>query len=340
MGGADPDPCAHRGAHWRGPRASAVTTSGRRSIAPPGSCGAAAQFAGAGVVHDRRHGGRHRWGPRAGSIWASAVLRGLRQPQRLFELLYPGIHPTIDAGSSLTSNLPSPVVRLVGREAERALLLELLDEHRLVTLVGAGGIGKTSLAEDVAVGAAPRFSGGTWFIGLAALGSGDARALGVRRRPWCPAPARRIGDRFDRRLLPRPARAARRRQLRTRHRRGRRVVEAMLRGCPDLTMLATSREPLALHGETRLDLRSLPVPDDRRHAYGDRSDSLRASCSPARRGGRSPAQLRLRRRLGCRRPVSAPWRDSARHRAGGEPAPMLRPVEALERLDAGLGIAA
>lgn len=265
-------------------------------------------------------------------------LRGLRQPQRLFELLYTGHPPSIGAGPGLANNLPSPVVRLVGRDSERALLLELLDEHRLVTLVGAGGIGKTSLAEEVAVEAATGFSGGTWFIGLASLGSGDAvpsafaAALGVQPRRDASVTESIVASYRDQHALIIVDNCEHVIEDVAR------VVEAMLRGCPALRMLATSREPLALRGERRLDLLSLAVPGD-----GDTPAEIAATAS---------VQLLCERAAEAGRHLNLDS-DAASvigelcRLLGGIPLAIelaasqlrvLRPLDALQRLEAGLGV--
>jgi predicted ATPase/DNA-binding CsgD family transcriptional regulator len=62
--------------------------------------------------------------------------------------------------------LPSSLTPLVGRDAERAALVATLDEHRLVTAVGPGGIGKTRLALAVAAELADRFADGAWYVDL------------------------------------------------------------------------------------------------------------------------------------------------------------------------------
>ncbi len=67
------------------------------------------------------------------------------------------------------SNLPLGLTRLIGRRNERAEVLRLLDEHRFVTIVGAGGTGKTRLALHVAADLSEDFPDGVWFVDLAPL---------------------------------------------------------------------------------------------------------------------------------------------------------------------------
>ena len=64
----------------------------------------------------------------------------------------------------------------VGREEELAGVAEALDERRLVTLTGTGGVGKTRLAMQVAADVPPGFRDGAWFCGLAAAVDGESMA--------------------------------------------------------------------------------------------------------------------------------------------------------------------
>ena len=87
--------------------------------------------------------------------------------------------------SRLTTNLTEPVSELIGRDAELDEILDLSASHRLVTLAGAGGIGKTRLGFEVARRLLPRFADGVWAIELAPLSDPElvpvavATALGL-----------------------------------------------------------------------------------------------------------------------------------------------------------------
>jgi predicted ATPase len=76
---------------------------------------------------------------------------------------------------------------VVGREHELAAVTSALDEHRMVTLVGPGGVGKTTLATEVARALLGRFEQGCWLVELAPLrdaaevGAAAATTLGLRR---------------------------------------------------------------------------------------------------------------------------------------------------------------
>ena len=66
-----------------------------------------------------------------------------------------------------THNLPVSLTSFVGRAPESAKVAALLDRHRLVTVTGPGGSGKTRVAIEVARGVAPRFEDGVWLVELA-----------------------------------------------------------------------------------------------------------------------------------------------------------------------------
>jgi predicted ATPase/DNA-binding CsgD family transcriptional regulator len=145
-------------------------------------------------------------------------------------------------------NLPVRVTTFVGREAELEALRGLLVERRLLTIVGPGGIGKTRLALELA--ASGTYRDGAWFVDLAPLSSGErvwdvtAAALGVREsatEPLADTVLRHLARReslilFDNCEHVVEAVAA--------------TVEAMLGRCVNVRVVATSREPLSVYGET------------------------------------------------------------------------------------------
>ena len=143
---------------------------------------------------------------------------------------------------------------------------------RLVTLTGAGGAGKTRLALQVAAGLADGAGDGVWFADLAPLGDPDlvavtvADVLGVRQEPGRPVLdtlVEAVGGRSLLVLLDN-----------CEHVIGAcaKLADALLRGCPNLALLATSREPLGIDGERVYRVPSMGVPAD-----GDDAGAIRAS---------------------------------------------------------------
>ncbi|MFE1577095.1 AfsR/SARP family transcriptional regulator [Streptomyces fradiae] len=152
----------------------------------------------------------------------------------------------VTAGIRRGRNLPFPLTGLVGREDEKRRVAALLAEHRLVTLTGPGGIGKTRLMLDVAHARADE--DGPWLVELADLEDPDPRlvavsvadALGIRDGASAARVAEVLGDRGTLLVLDncehvREAAAG--------------LAAELLARCGALRVLVTSREPLGLTGE-------------------------------------------------------------------------------------------
>jgi predicted ATPase/DNA-binding SARP family transcriptional activator len=168
--------------------------------------------------------------------------------------------PVPDTGGGPHVPLPLPLNTFIGRDEDLRELGELLSGSRMVTLTGPGGVGKTRLALRLAEANADRFSDGVWLCDLAAIREPSlavdavTTALDVQRhqdsstldslievlRPRqllvvldnCEHVLASIGD----------------------------VAEVVLRACPNVTLLATSREPLAVEGERVWIVRPLGLP--------------------------------------------------------------------------------
>ena len=101
------------------------------------------------------------------------------------------------ASDSGRHNLPAELTSFVGRQAELAKLSEVLGSARLLTLTGAGGVGKTRLAVRLASGLVSEFPDGVWFVDLAPLSAPDlvaqtvAAVLGISEGPQPIGSARR-----------------------------------------------------------------------------------------------------------------------------------------------------
>ncbi len=158
-------------------------------------------------------------------------------------------------------NLPLLLSSFVGRAQEMDQVKQLVLESRLVTLTGAGGSGKTRLALQVAVDLLRAFPDGAWLVGLASLThpahvpAAAAAVLGVREQSEHP-----LADTLSDYL--------RSRELllvldNCEHLIGAcaELAETLLRTCPDLRILATSREPMGISGETAWLIPSLSTPE-------------------------------------------------------------------------------
>ena len=164
------------------------------------------------------------------------------------------------ADREASHNLPSRLTTFVGREREIAEIGALLGTQRLVTLVGAPGVGKTRLSLQIATARLGSFPGGVWLVELAALADpalvprAVAGVLGVPEQPGQPLPAALATSLRSRRLLLELDNCE--------HLVGAvaTLAETLLHACPGLTILATSREPLAIEGEVPRRVPSLSVP--------------------------------------------------------------------------------
>ncbi len=190
-------------------------------------------------------------------------LRDLQQPERLWQLAGPGLDrefPPLRSLDAFVHNLPVQRSSFIGREAEKQALHDLLTKHRLVTVTGVGGCGKTRLALEVGAGEVDRFIDGVFFIDLSSIlepglvSSTIAAALGV------PASGETSDERLGRFLSDRHVLvlldncehlldgcAV--------------VVDRLLTTCPHVSVLATSREPLSIEGERVWRVPSLRLPD-------------------------------------------------------------------------------
>jgi predicted ATPase/class 3 adenylate cyclase/Flp pilus assembly protein TadD len=189
-------------------------------------------------------------------------LKDLTRAERVYQLVAPGLvasFPALRSIEHMPNNLPQQITSFVGRENELAEIEALLEQYRLVTLVGMGGSGKTRCAIQTGAELLDRFVDGVWLIDLASLSDPSlvvaeiAQRLGVREVPSHPLLETLLTFLERRRMLLILDNCE--------HVIGyvRRVVAGILRGGAGVSVLATSRENLSIAGEHVFRLPSLSL---------------------------------------------------------------------------------
>jgi predicted ATPase len=187
-------------------------------------------------------------------------LRDLSSPERVFELQELGSSaefPPLRSLDILRTNLPVQLTSFVGRDEDEKIVAGLLDEHRVVTLTGVGGVGKTRLALQVAADLLDVFPDGVWLVELAPVGEEGrvvdtiAAAVGVELPPGSTIEASLLDAIRSQAVLLVLDNCEHLLQECNR------VVVLLCQAAPKLAVLATSREPLGVAGEHTVALRSL-----------------------------------------------------------------------------------
>jgi predicted ATPase/DNA-binding CsgD family transcriptional regulator len=186
----------------------------------------------------------------------------------------------VDAGEQLLAgtalhNLPVQLTSFVGRGSEIAQVRVLLAGSRLVTLTGAGGVGKTRLALQVAADALAEFPAGVWQADLAPLTDPDVVPVAVARAMGLPDEAGRsptetitgfIGAGAALVVLDNCEHLLEACAV---------LAEDLLRACPELVIMATSREPVGVGAEATWRVPSLPLADEAIELFTDRARRAR-----------------------------------------------------------------
>lgn len=197
-------------------------------------------------------------------------LKDLTRPEYVYQVTHPDLQESFPPLRSLDSgtvpnNLPEQLTTFVGRKKELGEVSALLSRNRIVTLVGSGGCGKTRLAVQVASDNVASFPDGVWLAELASVTDPAMVPQTV---------ASLVGARED------PGQTIM--QSLTAHLKRRKTllvidncehllmaciqfVDALLRACPDVKILATSREAFNIAGEASFRVPSLSLPDPKLH---------------------------------------------------------------------------
>ena len=192
-------------------------------------------------------------------------LKDLAQPEQVYQLIAPELQQKffpLRSLDTLPNNLPLQLTHLIGRENDLAEIAQLLGKTRLLTLVGAGGIGKTRLALQAGAELLDAHSDGVWVADLGAISDPDVVPEAVAQIfAVIPVPGRPLIEAIIAALRTKTlllildncehviaAAAA--------------LGETLLRGCSHLRMLATSRAPLDIAGEMVHRVPSLTFPEE------------------------------------------------------------------------------
>src|ERR1700744_5724482 len=206
-------------------------------------------------------------------------LRDLPRPERVIQLCHPDMvneFPPLRVPKAVVSQrLPTQLTSFGGRDTELAQLRELLSQNRLVTLTGAGGVGKTRLAIQLAGQLSGEVGDGVWYVDLAPITDPElvpvtaARAFGLPDQPGrstMDTLTRFIADRQMLVVLDNcehllDASAA--------------LVNELLGAAAGLTLLATSREPIGVAGEVSWRVPSLSLAGEAIELFTDRARRAR-----------------------------------------------------------------
>jgi predicted ATPase/class 3 adenylate cyclase len=190
-------------------------------------------------------------------------LRDVTQPEPIVQLVAPGLRaafPPLRSSTGAAHSLPRCFNAFVGREREVEEISALVGAKPLVTLVGPGGIGKTRTALEVAARVLDAFPDGVWLIELAPLTNGDYLPSAIAHAVGIAGPS--DGDPVE--ALTRALRARRLLLVLDSCEHviaaAERVVSALLRACPGVSILASSRKALGMSSERRYLLPTLGTP--------------------------------------------------------------------------------
>jgi class 3 adenylate cyclase len=239
-------------------------------------------------------------------------LKDLSTPELVFQACHPELaheFPPLRTLDVTPNNLPVELTSFVGREGDLDQVGKLLNDTRLLTITGVGGVGKTRVALQVAAGATGHYRDGVWLIQLGTLSDPDlipkqmAVAMGVQEQADRPIAATLLDVTSNKEAL---------------------IVldncehlvegvavlaDQLLRSCPAVRLLATSREPLGVPGEMvwQVVCRSGPARRSRVLAEQRQRCCVRRDLRPARR---HPPRHRTGRRQ-SERPLPASDRRAA-----------------------------
>lgn len=191
-------------------------------------------------------------------------LKDLATPEHVYQVVHPRLRQQFPALRSLEAtpnNLPQQTTSFIGREQALAELQRLLAKTRILTLTGSGGCGKTRLGLQVAADSLERFPDGVWLAELAPLSDPErmpqavATVLGLKEESGKTISQTLSEHLKDKRVLLILDNCEHLLESSAR------LADMLVRQCPHLTVLASSREALAIQGEQAYRVPSLSLPD-------------------------------------------------------------------------------
>ncbi len=191
-------------------------------------------------------------------------LKDLQRPEHIYQLQHPLLQDTfkpLRSLDTLPNNFPQQVTSFIGRERELREIKRLLGRTRLLTLTGAGGTGKTRLGLQAAVELLDPSGDGSWIVEFGSISDPAlvpqtiASTLSVREEPTRPLTDTLVDYLKSKRMLLMMDNAEHLLDSIAK------VVDLIIRHCPHVQILATSREPLTITGEHTYRVPSLTLPD-------------------------------------------------------------------------------
>src|SRR5512141_192403 len=206
-------------------------------------------------------------------------LKDWNRPEQIYQLVVEGLpadFPPIRTLDASRQNLPAPTTSFIGREKEKAEIKQAIRAHRLITLTGSGGTGKTRLSLQVAADLLDQFADGVWFVELAPLT--DPSLI-----PQTILSVLETSESQDKTITQALIERVRGKKLllildNCEHliEATAKLVETLLSHAPELKILASSREALGVQGEMAWHVPSMSLPDARHSLSLDELSRLEA----------------------------------------------------------------